>query len=129
MRYLQFSDRFTQLFDDPIEIKFPQTTVLLLQQEGLYESCGYSLWGECTLVVREPPAGPEKLSFSSPEGTFPKNLFDSGVMKNLSSPRDFAQGIESRQQMHSWIACYLRVGGKLLRSNFFLEIDVISSFF
>ena len=45
MRYLHFSDHFTQLFDDPIEVKFPQTTVLLLEQEGLYESCGY-------LVVR-----------------------------------------------------------------------------
>ena len=60
MRYLHFSDHFTQLFDDPIEVKFPQTTVLLLkqeglyesfpqttvlllEQEGLYESCGYSL--------------------------------------------------------------------------------------
>ena len=62
MRYLHFSDRFTQLFDDPIEVKFPLTTVLLLEQEGLYESCAYSLWGECTLVVREPPAGPEKLT-------------------------------------------------------------------
>ena len=40
-----FCDRFTQLFDSPIEVKFPQTTVLLLEQEGLYESCGYSLWG------------------------------------------------------------------------------------
>ena len=49
-------------------------------------------------------------------------------MKNLSSPRDFAKGIESRQQMHSWIACYLREGGKLLRSDFFLEIDVIFAF-
>ena len=28
--------------------------------------------GECTLVVREPPAEPEKLSYLSPEGTFPK---------------------------------------------------------
>ena len=69
------------------------------------------------------------LFFESLECTFPKNFVNFGVMKNLCSPRDFAQGIESRQQMHSWIACYLRAGGKLLRSNFFLEIDVISSFF
>ena len=64
MWYLHLSNRFTQLFDNPIEVKFPQTTVLLLEQEGLYESCGYSLWGECTLVVREPLAGPEKCPFS-----------------------------------------------------------------
>ena len=38
MWYLHFSDHFTQLVDDPIEVKFPQTTVLLLEQEGLYES-------------------------------------------------------------------------------------------
>ena len=30
--------------------------------------------GECTLVVREPPAGPEKLSFGLPESTFSKIL-------------------------------------------------------
>ena len=48
-------------------------------------------------------------------------------MKILCSPRDFAKGIESKQQMHSWTPCYLREGGKLLRSNFFLENDVISS--
>ena len=40
----------------------------------------------------------------------------------------FAHGIESRQSMHSWIACYPRKGGKLLRSDFFLEIDVIFAF-
>ena len=37
--------------------------------------------GECTLVVRELPAGPEKLSFGSPESTFFKNFVNFGVMQ------------------------------------------------
>ena len=75
------------------------------------------------------PGRARKIDLKLTRRHFSKNLVNFGVMKNLSSLRDFAQGIESRQQMHSWIACYLREGGKLLRSNFFLEIDVISSFF
>ena len=74
------------------------------------------------------PGRARKIDLKLTRGHFSQNLVNFGVMKNLCSLRDFAQGIESRQQMHSWIACYLREGGKLLRSDFFLEIDVIFAF-
>ena len=75
-----------------------------------------------------PPAGPTKLTLSSPESTFPRIWSSSESWQNLSPLRNFAQGIESRQQMHSWIACYPTNGGKFLRSDFFLGIHVIFAF-
>ena len=37
--------------------------------------------GECTLVVRERPAGPEQLSFGEPESTFFNKFVNFGVMQ------------------------------------------------
>ena len=45
--------------------------------------------GEYTLVVREPPAGPEKLSFGSPESTFSKILSISGSPKKSLRQLEF----------------------------------------
>ena len=129
MWYLHFCDWFTQLFDSPIEVKFHQTTVLLLEQEGLYESCGY-------LVLRRmhpcgawaPGRALKNRAMSHQRALFPKIWSISESWQNLFLLRNFAQGIESRQQMHSWTACYPRKGGKLLRSDFLLGIDVIFAF-
>jgi len=55
-----------------IRIQIPPAAVLLLEQEGLYESCERNIVGAKTRQGSEPPAGPPKLSKSLGESTFPK---------------------------------------------------------
>ena len=60
--------------------------------------------GECTLVVREPPAGPKKIHLKAHQRPlFQKFCQFRSHAKNLSAAVDFSQGIESKQRMHFWI--------------------------
>ena len=90
MWYLHFSDHFTQLFDDPIEDKFPQTTVLLLEQEGLYESCGYSLWGRMHPCGAWAPGRARKIDLKLTKRHFYQNLVYFGVMTKSFLTEEFS---------------------------------------
>ena len=129
LRYLHFRDTFLQLFPLTQLSLISQCSGITLRAVRLYESYAYSYPGRMHPCGAWAPGRARKIEFRLTREHFFKIFVNFGVMKNLSFPRDFAKGIESRQLMHSWIACYLRKTGKLLRSNFFLEIDVISSFF
>ena len=56
-----------------LKSSFPRQPYYFSSRKGSTSHVDIRCVGECTLVVREPPARPEKLSCLSPEGTFPKS--------------------------------------------------------
>ena len=128
MSYLHLSDRFTQLFDDPIEVKFPQTTVLLLEQKGLYESCRYSLCWRMHPCGAWAPGRAQKIDLKAHQkALFPK------ICSIPESWKIFApEGFRPRNRIETTNAfldsLLPKEARKFAPGDFFLGIDVIFAF-